>query len=115
MKTIRKLKFSAGRSQLHKPQLRKPERYIEFNPVDDEEMSDGDNEGRADVPPAARRFLTAAAAGRFAGGSDRTAQGLFNRLDKKGSESGESEEDSYVQRAAADGSDVDVPDEPEIR
>ena len=58
---------------------------MNVNPVDDEEMSDGDDEGRADVPPAARRFLTAAAAGRFAGGSSRTAEGLLRRLDKKGS------------------------------
>ena len=79
-------------------------------------MPDGDDDGGADVPPAARRFLTTAAAGRFAGGSSRAAQDLLDRLDKKESESGDSDEDPDVseQRAAADGSETDTPNEPEI-
>ena len=79
-------------------------------------MSDEEEGGEARVPPAARRFLTAAAAGRFAGVGSRTAQSLLGRLDRKGSEGGDSDDDQDVdeQREPADGSGTVTPNEPEV-
>ena len=84
---------------------------MNIDPVDDDdEMSGGDGDGRAEVPPAARRFLAEAAAGRYAGGGSRTAQGMLDRLDRDGPEDDESDGDHEVteQRAAVDGSELDA-------